>query len=105
MLDQNLLDVKANRKFRIFKVVRELRQRSNRIGKKLLRQRARPMRRGLPAKAILAQRVKDLPMDGPEGLVVHFNQQIVLLDVSRGNKPERNANDFLWHGRVEQIQM
>ena len=65
VLGQNLLDVRPSRMFQISKVVRKLRHGSYRIGKKLLRQRARPMRRGLRAKAILAQQGRDLPMDGP----------------------------------------
>ena len=40
------------------------------------------MRRGLRAKAILAQQGRDLSMDGPDDLLVHLGQQVVLLDVS-----------------------
>ena len=82
VLGQNLLDVRPSRLFQISKVVRKLRQRPNRIAQKLLRQRARPMRRGLRAKAILAQQGRDLPMDGPDDLLVHLNQEVVLLEVS-----------------------
>ena len=68
--------------FQIFMVVRNLRPSSIRVSNKILRQRARPMRRGLRAKAHLAQQGSDLPMDGPDGLRVHLNRQVVLLDAS-----------------------
>ena len=65
------------------------------------------MRRGLRAKTILAQQGKDLPMDGPDGLLVHLNQQLVLLDVSsdrnRGGTAPESDSVCPWLGRFEQI--
>ena len=93
--------------FQIFKVFRKLHPRSNRIGKKIFRQRSRPMRLGLRAIAILAQQGSYLPMEGPDGLLVHLNQLVVLLDLSSHRKWEGNApvgdSDFPWIHRFEQI--
>ena len=89
----------------------KLRPRSNRIGKKLLRQLARPMRRGLRAKAILAQKKKQRPAHAwmvPMAFLCQLNQQVVFLDVSSGMNWETNApandSDFPWLGRFEQIR-
>ena len=86
VLDQNLLDVRLRRIFRIFNEVRQLRPRPNGIGKKILRQRARSMRRGLRAKAILAQQGSDQPMEGPNGLLEHLNRHIVHLSMKAATK-------------------
>ena len=72
---KHLPGVKPSRFFRIFKVFRQLRLRSNRIGKKILRQRAR--------NADCVQK--------PDGLLVHLKQQVVRLDVS---------NDMHWEERA-----
>ena len=46
-------------------------------------------------------------MEGPDGLLAHLNQQVVLLDVSSDKNREGNApvkeSDFPWLGRFEQI--
>ena len=64
------------------------------------------MRRGLRAKAVLAQQSKDLPMHGPDGHLLHLNQQVVLLGASSDRNCEGKApvsdGGFQWLGRFEQ---
>ena len=80
VLDQNLLDVRPSRIFWIFKV-----DRKTSLEIESYRQEA-------PSTMCTSNATWTCPWMGPDGFLVHLNQQVVLLDVSSGKNWEGSAH-------------